>query len=96
MNIFDDVARLSIPIFQRIIEIARMYDSQYNDTIFQEFRELWCNTFTFVYSWDDPSITPDVYCILDRKKSPIEAYNMYITNVKSQLNNSNYVEIVLT
>ena len=56
------------PILQRIIEIAKIHSSQYKDTIFQEFRELGRNNFIFASSWDDQSITPDVYRIRQGKK----------------------------
>ena len=78
---------------QRIVEIVRMHYSEYNRTILQKFYQLGLDNFSFVPSWDHPSITPDVFCILSRKKSTQDACNECINNVKKQLGNNLYLEM---
>ena len=69
------------PALERIVEIARMHYSKYNRTILQEFYQLGLDNFSFVPSWDHPSITPEVFRISSRKKSTQHACNEYISNV---------------
>ena len=88
----------SDPNLQKIIKIARMHPDEYirNPSIIDEFRDLSERCFTFVSSWQDPIITPDVYRILSRKRSSKEACDDYINQVKFQLNCNQYIEVKAT
>ena len=84
------------PSLQRIIQIARMHHTEYNEDILQEFRDLARNGFTFVPNWQHPLITPDVFRILSRKKSSQEACDEYISQVKYQMHETEYIQIHCT
>jgi hypothetical protein len=85
----------SDPNLQRIIKIARMHPDEYvrYPRLIEDFKNLARNSFTFVPSWQDPIITPDVFRILSRKKSSQEACDDYISQVKFQLDARDYIEV---
>ena len=78
--------------FQRLQFICRMHPKEYNQEILDEFKELVSNECTFVDSWDDPIITPDVFRVYGKKLPAREASESYISQVKNLLDPSQYVE----
>jgi predicted GIY-YIG superfamily endonuclease len=76
--------------FQRLQAITRMnpFDLASNESIKSEFFDLASRIFTYVSSWDDPKITPNMVRAFSRKIPTQEALKEYRESVKRQLQNS--------
>ena len=82
------------PSFQRIQNIARMHPKMYSSDpmLLQELAELIKSNCTFVNSWNSPEICPGVFRLYGKKYPAKQASHEYITSVKMQLNQEEYVE----
>ena len=78
------VRAASDPLLQEFQNITRLYPRQYqqNPELLNRFKELARDVFTFVPSWDDPSIDPNTLRFYSRKSPARVETERYIEQVR--------------
>ena len=76
---------------QRVQEIIRTHRSLHTKEVLEEFEFLISEFYTFVESWNDPIITPDVFRAYGKKLPANAACLNYIEQVKNQLKEDQYI-----
>ena len=76
---------------QRVQEIIRTHRSRHTKEVLEELEFLISEYYTFVETWNDPIITPDVFRAYGKKLPANAACMNYIEQVKNQLNEDQYI-----
>ena len=79
------------PNHQRVQEIIRTHRSRHTKEVLEELEILISEYYTFVETWNDPIITPDVFRAYGKKLPANAACMNYIEQVKNQLNEDQYI-----